>query len=118
MSEGMNPLGNIYISDRAISTIAHQAALQSYGVVGLAAKNLALGLAQVLVKDPTMGVDVHYDGNAVNIDLYIVIEYGTRIKSVAASVSDSVRYQVEKAVGLPVHQVNVHVRGLRISDTD
>jgi len=118
MSEGLNPIGNIYISDRAIATIAYQAALQSYGVVGLAAKNLAEGLAQVLVKDPTMGVDVHYDGTVVNIDLYIVIEYGTRIKSVAASVSDSVRYQVEKTLGLPVRTINVHVRGLRISDTD
>jgi uncharacterized alkaline shock family protein YloU len=118
MSEGSNPLGNIYISDRAIATIACQAAMQSYGVVGLAAKNLAEGLAQVLVKDPTMGVDVHYDGNIVNIDLYIVIEYGTRIKSVAASVSDSVRYQVEKTLALPVRNINVHVRGLRISDTD
>lgn len=118
MNEGTNPLGNIYISDRAIATIAHQAALLSYGVVGLAAKNLAEGLAQVLVKDPTLGVDVNYDGSAINVDLYIVIEYGTRIKMVASSVSDNVRYQLEKSLGLPVQQVNVHVRGLRVSDLD
>ncbi len=113
-----NPLGNIFISHRAIASIAHQAALESYGVVGLAAKNLAEGLAQVLVKDPTLGVEVEYTGDGIKIDLYIVIEYGTRIKMVASSVSDSVRYQVEKAIGLPVHSVNVHVRGLRISNPD
>jgi uncharacterized alkaline shock family protein YloU len=118
MNDGTNPLGNIYISHRAIATIAHQSALSSYGVVGLAAKNLAEGLAQVLVKDPTMGVDVRYEGSAVQIDLYIIIEYGTRIKSVASSVSDNVRYQVERALGIPVREVNVHVRGLRISDMD
>jgi len=92
--------------------------MSSYGVVGLAAKNLAEGLAQVIVKDPSLGVDVKYDGKTIQIDLYIIIEYGTRIKSVAASVADSVRYQVEKAMGLPVTSVNVHVRGLRVSDTD
>jgi uncharacterized alkaline shock family protein YloU len=113
-----NPLGNIYVYHRAIATIACQSAMSSYGVVGLAAKNLAEGLAQVIVKDPSMGVDVQYDGKTIQIDLYIIIEYGTRIKSVAASVSDSVRYQVEKAMGLPVTRVNVHVRGLRVSDTD
>ncbi|NLG99934.1 MAG: Asp23/Gls24 family envelope stress response protein [Chloroflexi bacterium] len=118
MKEGNNPLGNIYVSYRAISTVAYQSALQSYGVVGLAAKNLAEGLAQVLVKDPALGVDVRYDDRAIQIDLFIIVEYGTRIKSVAASVSDNVRYQVEKVFGLPVSQVNVHIRGLRISNPD
>jgi uncharacterized alkaline shock family protein YloU len=118
MKEGNNPLGNIYVSYRAISTVVYQSSLQSYGVVGLAAKNLAEGLAQVLVKDPALGVDVRFDGKAIQIDLYVIVEYGTRIKSVASSVSDNVRYQVEKVFGLPVSQVNVHVRGLRISNPD
>jgi uncharacterized alkaline shock family protein YloU len=111
-------MGNIFISHRAISSIAHQAALESYGVVGLAAKSLMEGFAQVLVKDPTLGVEVDFTGDGITIDLFIVIEYGTRIKSVASTVADTVRYQVEKTLGLPVRAVNVHVRGLRISDLD
>jgi uncharacterized alkaline shock family protein YloU len=118
MKEGTNPLGNIYISHQAIATIAFQAALSSYGVVGLAAKNLAEDISNALVKDPTKGVDIRYDGNEIEINLYIIVEYGTRIKSVAASVSDNVRYQVEKTVGIPVKVINVHVRGLRVSDLD
>ena len=118
MKEGNNPLGNIFVSYRAIATVAYQSALQSYGVVGLAAKNLAEGLAQVLVKDPTLGVEVHFDSKSIKIDLYVIVEYGTNIKSVAASMSDNIRYQVERVFGLPVSQVNVHVRGLRISNTD
>lgn len=112
------PLGSIHVSPRAIASIAYHAALQSYGVVGLASKNLMDGLAHVLVKDPTKGVEVQYDGQNVKIDLYVIIEYGTRIKSVAASVSNTVRFQVEKALGMPISQVNVHVRGLRITDYD
>ncbi len=118
MIDGNNPLGNIFVSHRAIATIASQAALLSYGVVGLAAKNLAEGLAQALTKDPMLGVTINFDGKKVDIDLFIIVEYGTRIKSVASSVEDNVRFQVEKALGLPVETVNVHVRGLRISDTD
>lgn len=118
MKAGTNPLGNIYVSYKAIASVAYQSATQSYGVVGLSAKNLATGLAQVIVKDPTLGVDVHFDGKAIQIDLYVIVEYGTRIKSVATSVSENVRYLVEKTFGLPVNQVNVHVRGLRISDPD
>jgi uncharacterized alkaline shock family protein YloU len=118
MNQGINPLGNVYISHRAIATIAYQSALESYGVVGLAAKNLAAGLAQVLVKDPALGVDVRFDGKHIHIELYIIVEYGTRIKSVASSVADSVRFQIEKATGMPVSQINVHVRGLRVSNPD
>lgn len=118
MKEGNNPLGNVFVSYRAIATVVYQSALQSYGVVGLAAKNLAEGLAQVLVKDPTLGVDVRFDGKAIQIDLYVIVEYGTRIKTVATTVSENVRYQVEKTFGLPVTEMNVHVRGLRISDPD
>jgi uncharacterized alkaline shock family protein YloU len=112
------PIGNIHVSPRAIATIAGQAALQSYGVVGLAPKNLADGLANILVRDPNLGVNVRYDGNKIDIDLYIIVEYGTRIKSVANTVADTVLFQVEKALGLPVHTINVHVQGLRISDID
>ncbi len=65
MSESNNKFGNIFVSHHAIATIACQSALESYGVVGLAAKNLVEGLAQVLVKDPTLGVDVHFDGHTI-----------------------------------------------------
>ena len=109
-------LGGIHVAPRAIATIAYHAPRESYGVVGLTNKNLVDGLAQALVKDPTHGVEVHYDGEHIIIDVYIIIEYGTRIKSVANSVSNTVRYHVEKALGLPVSSVNVHVQGLRISE--
>lgn len=115
MTDETTPLGSIQIAPRAIASIAYHAALQSYGVVGLTSKNLVEGLTQALVKDPTHGVEVHYDGMNIRVDLYIVVEYGTRIKSVASSVSNTVRFQIEKSLGMPVAEVNVHIRGLRIS---
>ncbi len=118
MTGETTPIGSIHVAPRAIATIAYQAALESYGVVGLAPKNLINNLTNVLVKDPTHGVEVHYDGENIIIDMYIVIEYGTRIKSVARSVANTIRYHVEKALGMPVDQVNIHVSGLRISNLD
>ena len=118
MAEETISLGSIYVAPRAVATIAYYAALQSYGLVGLASKNLVNGLAQALVKDPTHGVEVRYTGAHINIDLYIIIEYGTHIKSVAKSVSNTVRFQVQRALGVPVNEVNVHVRGLRVSSPD
>jgi uncharacterized alkaline shock family protein YloU len=118
MSDESTPIGSIFVSSRAVASIAYQAALKSYGVVGLAPKNFLNGLTNVLVKDPAQGIEVHYDGQNIVIDIYIVIEYGTRIKAVAGSVANTVRFHVEKSLGMPVGQVNVHVTGLRISDLD
>jgi len=111
-------LGSILLTHRAIASIASHSAMESYGVVGVAAKNLAEGLSQRLVKDPVLGVDISFVGSIVTIDLFIIIEYGTRITSVANNVAELVKYQIEKTTGLVVDQVNVHVRGLRISNTD
>ena len=116
MKDDHNPLGSINVSARAIATIAYQAAIESYGVVGLASKNLVSGITNMLVKDPTHGIEVRYLGDDINIDIYIIIEYGTRIKSVAASVANTVRYQVENSLGLPVNEINIHVQGLRVSN--
>ena len=118
MTTENNPIGSIFLSHRAIATIASQSTMESYGVVGFTAKNIASGFTQGLVKDPTMGVEVTFADNSVTIDLYIIVEYGTRIKSVATTVAESVKYRVENTTGLSVKDVNVHVRGLRISNTD
>jgi uncharacterized alkaline shock family protein YloU len=110
--------GDILITHHAIATIASQSALESYGVVGMASKNLVRGITNLLTRDPTTGVEIQFDGDTIEVDLYIIVEYGTRISSVAKSVSNSVRYQIEKAIQIPVRNVNVHVRGLRISNPD
>jgi uncharacterized alkaline shock family protein YloU len=76
------------------------------------------GITQVIVKDPTHGIEVKHDDEKITIDIYVIIEYGTRVKAVANSVSNTIKFNVEKALGMPVDEVNVHVRGLRVSDTD
>jgi len=113
-----NELGSILIQKEAIESIARQSTLQSYGVVGLAPKNLFESIRQILKKDAKYGVEVDFDHEGLVIDLYIMVEYGTRIKSITNSVVNSVKYNVEKTIGLPVRRINVHVRGLRISNMD
>ena len=118
MKKEVSMLGNIYISHRAIATVVYQAVVETYGIVGLAPKNIVKGVAHAIVNDPTMGVDVVYDGDTVEINIYVIVEYGTRIKTVANSVANVARYKVENIFCLPVNRVNVHVRGLRISNSD
>lgn len=118
MSEETTSLGGIHVSPNAVAAIAYHATLQSYGVVGLAPKSLADGIVSSITREPSRGISVKYSEDEIHIDLHVIVEYGTRINTVAESVANTVRFHVEKALGLRVHSVNVHVSGLRISNTD
>jgi uncharacterized alkaline shock family protein YloU len=109
-------LGRIDISTSTIATIANQAVNQCYGVVGMSSKGLVNGIAQLLSRDSRRGIDVIVEGDRIVIDIYVIVEYGIPIRVVAESIQHTVKFHVEKAMGLPVHAVNIYVQGLRLSN--
>jgi uncharacterized alkaline shock family protein YloU len=107
-------LGVIDISKTAVTTIANQAVNQCYGVVGMANKNLANGIANLLSRDSKRGIGVTIENDAISVDVYVIVEYGVRIRAVAESIQHTVKFHVEKALGMTVSEVNVFVQGLRM----
>jgi hypothetical protein len=65
----------------------------------------------------TPRIKVRVDDGQISINVYSG-RYGTRVSSVAASVANTVRFNVEKALGAPIGDVNIHVQGLRVSNPD
>jgi len=118
MSEQEHSLGRIEVSPTAIASIADEAVLACYGVVGTAAKNLVVGVVSAVSSARKRGIEVRVEEGRISIDVYVIIEYGTRIVAVARSVMNVVKFSVERALGIPVVEVNVHVEGLRVSDID
>ncbi len=111
--------GRIEVSSQAVAAIAGDAVLQSYGVVGMANRNLIDGLADLLQPERWgRGVNVQTRDGDIIVDLYVVVQYGTRISEVANGVMTNVKYALEQTLGIPVAEVNVHVQGLRIPSED
>jgi uncharacterized alkaline shock family protein YloU len=111
--------GRIEVSPTAIASLAGQAIVECYGVVGMANRNLRDGIAEVLPRgNYRRGIDVKFVDQQIVIDLYVVIQHGTRISEVAHGIMNRVKYIVEKAVGFPVIEVNVHVQGLHIEESE
>ncbi len=112
-----NFLGRVEVSPNAIASLAGQAVLECYGVVGMANKNLRDGIGEVLARgNLRRGIEVKVVEREIYIDLYVVIQYGTRISEVAHGIMNRVKFNVEKSLGMPVALVNVHVQGLRVDD--
>lgn len=109
-------LGRVEVSPVVISSLASRAVLDCYGVVGMATKDLASGIVEILAPaSHRRGIDVDIQDDRIEIDLYVVIEYGTRIATVAHNIQSGVKYAVERSLGVPVVAVNVHVQDLRVS---
>jgi uncharacterized alkaline shock family protein YloU len=118
MKNNDNSLGEIDISPTTITSIVSQAVNQCYGVVGMANKNLVNGIANLLSNERRRGIEVLFEDEQIEINVYVILQYGVRIKAVAESIQDTVKFQVEKTLGLPVYAVNVYVQGLRLNEEE
>ncbi|MDA8441055.1 MAG: Asp23/Gls24 family envelope stress response protein [Peptococcaceae bacterium] len=111
-----NSLGKIDISEEVIATIAGIAAVECYGLVGMASRKIADGFVELLGKEAlSKGIQVKIEDGQVVVDLYIAVIYGVKISEVAHNVMDKVKFTVESMTGLPVAAVNVNVQSVKIA---
>ncbi|WIV10813.1 Asp23/Gls24 family envelope stress response protein [Proteiniborus sp. MB09-C3] len=110
-----NEYGSINIDESVIETIAGLAAIESYGLVGMSSRNATDGLVELLKKEHVKkGVKVYTDGDRIVVDLFVVVQFGTKISVVADNIIDKVKYNIESMTGLKVEKVNINVQGVRV----
>ena len=110
-----NQYGTISIENEVIARIAGLTAVDCYGIVGMAAKNMKDGLVQLLKRESlTKGKRINVNEEQISIDLHIIVEYGTNITAIAENIISTVKYKVETVCGIAVEQVNVFVEGVRV----
>ena len=106
--------GELVIPNEVIAQIVGLTVLECYGVVGMAARSLTQGVAGLLSRERIdQGVAVRREGEALAIDLYVIVEYGLNLAEVASTVRSRVQYTVEKLTGLSVGAIQIHVQGVR-----
>lgn len=110
-----NDYGVITIDNEVIARIAGYAAMDCYGIVGMAAKNMKDGIVQLLkLESLTKGIKMTVNENKVSLDFHIIVEYGTNISAIADNIISTVKYKVEEFAGLEVEEVNIFVEGVRV----
>jgi uncharacterized alkaline shock family protein YloU len=110
--------GTVDISNEVIATIAGGAAVDCYGIVGMASKHqIKDGITEILRRENfTRGVIVRQEGDRIHIDMYIIVSYGTKISEVAHNVQTKVKYTLDQTVGLSVDTVNIFIQGVRVTN--
>lgn len=112
-----NEFGQIDISTDVLAQIAGGAAVECYGIVGMASKHqIRDGLTDILRKENfAKGVVIRQQAEELHIDMYIIVSYGTKISEVAYQVQSKVKYTVNKTLGMSVKSVNIFVQGVRVA---
>lgn len=111
-------IGEITIDQEVIAKYAGSAAIECFGVVGMASVNVKDGFVKLLKKDNlSHGVNVVVEeNNTLDIGLHIVVAYGVSISAVAENLIENVKYKVEAFTGMKVNQIHVYVEGVRVVD--
>lgn len=102
--------GAIQISEDVVASIASTTASEVDGVSAMMSANVSdlMGGKKMSAK----GVRVEMDGEAIAVNLFIVVRYGSTIGDVAKKVQQMVRTALEGMTGFRVAAVNVHVGGI------
>ena len=110
-----NDLGLITISEDVLLKVAGYAALECYGIVAMSSKRAKDGFVEWLGKENlTKGVQVNITEAGIDIDLFIIVEYGISIVEVCNSIKSQVCYTIENMTGAKVRRVNISVEGIRV----
>ena len=107
-------VNGIKISEDVVATIAGMATSEVKGVASMNG-GIAGGLSEMFGKKSfSKGVKVQVTEKDTTIDLFIVVEYGSRIPDIAWEIQNRVKTAVENMTGLKVLEVNIHVQGVNL----
>ncbi len=116
--EKVTDFGSINIANEAIASLAGGVVTESYGVVGMASRNILRdGIAELLNKENyAKGVNVRFTNVGLEIDVYIIVSFGVRISQVVSEVQKNIKYILEKTLQQEINAVNVFVQGVSVRD--
>lgn len=107
--------GTLHVSNDVLADIVGYAALECYGVVGMTAPNAVDGISKLLPKSRLRrGVLVKPTEIGVQVELYVIIEYGTSITTVSQNLIDQVTFALSEYAKVPIDSVEVHVQDVKV----
>ena len=106
--------GTLRVSNDCIADLAGYAALECYGVVGMAEIDQEAGVARLLPSARIRkGIDVAACDGRVTIDLHVIVEQGVNMASVSKNLSDNVQFLLKRIAEISDVDVRVHIEGMR-----
>lgn len=106
--------GSLRVSNDVIADLAGYAALECYGVVGMAVTDEEQGVARLLPRYRLRkGIEVALQDGIITVDLHVILEQGINMASVAQNLVSTVKFILKQIAELSEVEVRVHVEDMR-----
>jgi uncharacterized alkaline shock family protein YloU len=113
-------IGTIAIAPQVVFSLAQNAALSTYGVVGIASRYTG---ADNTHRDIHRGLDVQVlepneasqGRKRVKVDIHVIVDYGVRIPAVTNSLQRQIEYSIQHSTGYVLEEIHIHVAGVRVN---
>ncbi len=106
--------GTLKVSNDCIADLAGYAALECYGVVGMAEIDPDSAAWRLLpAYRLRKGIDVGAKDGVVTVDLHVVLEDGVNMASVVGNLTSSVKFILKQIAELGEVEVKIHIEGIR-----
>jgi len=110
-----NDIGTIYITEEVMLKVVGYAAIGCYGIVAMSSKRAKDGLVEWLGRESlSKGVQLRMVDDMIDVDLFIIVEYGISVAEVCKAIVQTVKYMLESMTGVKVRRVNISVEGIRV----
>ncbi|TMC45906.1 MAG: Asp23/Gls24 family envelope stress response protein [Chloroflexi bacterium] len=110
------PLGSVKVANEVIAHIASLTASQVQGIVGMYPARARDGHRVLPAGSSYKGVRVDLGNEALNLELFVIVDHSAHVPTVAAEVQRQVADAIDKMLGLEVRQVNVFVGDVRFPE--
>ncbi len=114
--------GTLRISEEVLATIATKAATSIEGVAAL--KSGKAGVNQVGKKEKKKlfqkfdrPIRIEMSEDEAVLDLYLIVRYGSNIRTVSEKVQQAVKDDVQTMTGISVAKVNIHIEDIYFEET-
>ena len=106
--------GPLKVSNDCISDLAGYAAMECYGIVGMAVTDANEGVARLLpLNGLRRGIDVSQQEGRLVVDMHVIVEQGVNMASVSKNLSDNVQFLLKRIAEISDVDVRVHIEGMR-----
>ena len=113
----MRNSGEVTIDSSVVAKYAGSAAVECFGIVGMASVGVKDGIVKLLNRESlTQGVNVSIVNNEIRLAFHVIVSYGVSIVAVCESLISNVRYKLDDFTGLKVSDIRIIVEGVRIID--
>ncbi len=108
-----NEFGKIVLNEDVIASIVGNSANNAYGIVGMVSDKSPFNILKF--EGLSKGVKVEEKNGKLNIDIYVVIQFGTKISEVAKNTIELIKYDVERFTNIEVENVNINIESMKIN---